>query len=88
MTQFYELISEAASPVDLATMKSYMKVTSTSDDVLIQQLIDSATQWGENYTGRDFRVKSWRVFLDGFNSVINFAYPSLSSRNRLNFCCL
>lgn len=23
-----------------------------------------------------------------FNSVTNLAYPSLSSRNKLNFCCL
>jgi len=70
MTQVYRLKTQGASPVDLPLMKSYMKVTSASDDTLIQLLIDSATQFGENYTGRDFRIKTWDVLLDSFDDCI------------------
>jgi uncharacterized phiE125 gp8 family phage protein len=66
MTQFYNLKTEAASPIDLATAKAYLKVTSTSDDTLIQILIDAVTQWGEKYTTRDFRAKTWELFIDAF----------------------
>ena len=70
MTALYELQSAAASPVSLADMKSYMKVTSASDDDLIQVLIDAATAYGERYTTRDFRIKSWKLLLDEFDDRI------------------
>jgi uncharacterized phiE125 gp8 family phage protein len=71
MTQFYNLKTEAASPIDLATAKAYLKVTSTSDDALIQILIDAVTQWGEKYTTRDFRAKTWELFIDVFAARIS-----------------
>ncbi len=55
-----------ASPLTLVVAKSFMKVTSTADDALIQSMINACTEWGEKYTGRDFRVKTWTLFLDFF----------------------
>lgn len=69
-TDVYQLVSAAASPVDLATMKTFLRITSTSDDALIQSMIDAATEWGEKYTGRDFRAITWDLLLDCFTTRI------------------
>ena len=66
----YNRVSVAASPVDLAAMKAYLKVTATADDVLIQSMIDAATEFGEKYTGRDFRAVTWDLLLDCFTDRI------------------
>lgn len=70
MSQVYTLINFGASPVSLIDMKTFLKVTTTSDDVLIQSLIDSATEWGEKYTGREFRANQWKLLLDIFSERI------------------
>lgn len=67
----YELVAYAASPVLLATMKSYLRVTATTDDALIQSLIDEATAWAESYTGRQFRENTWQLLLDQFEDRID-----------------
>lgn len=67
----YELTALAASPVLLATMKSYMRVSGTSEDTLIQSLIDVATDWCESYTGRQFRANEWQLLLDDFSARID-----------------
>ncbi len=66
----YEFVSKEASPVNPATMKTYMKVTTAADDTVIQAMIDAATEWGEKYTGRDFRKKVWLLLLDCFTDRI------------------
>lgn len=66
----YQQVSVTASPVSLAVMKSYLKITVTADDVLIQSMIDAATEWGEKYTGRDFRAITWDLLLDRFTDRI------------------
>lgn len=70
MSAVYELISAAASPVALADMKTYMGITFSTHDTLIQELIDAATEHGEGYTGRDFRAKSYTLLLDEFEDRI------------------
>lgn len=66
----YQFVSSEASPVDLATMKSYLKITATADNTLIQSMIDAVTEWGEKYTGRDFRAITWDLLLDEFTDRI------------------
>jgi len=70
--QFYELTRKANSPVDLAEMKSYLKIPTsvTLDDDLLSTLIDIATDYAEKYTGRDVRANRWTLFLDEFPSRI------------------
>lgn len=67
----YELVAYATSPVLLATAKSFMRVTSTAEDTLIQSLIDAATEWCEDYTGRQFRENTWQLSLDEFYDRID-----------------
>ena len=59
------------SPVSLANMKTFLKVTNATEDALIQALIDSATEFGEKYTGREFRANQWKLLLDSFSDVGN-----------------
>lgn len=68
--KFYSRVSADPSPVTLAAMKSYLKITTTADDALIQIMIDAATEWGEKYTSRDFRAVTWDLFLDKFTDRI------------------
>ncbi len=78
-TKVYKRVSVAASPVDLATMKSYLKITTTTDDTLIQSMIDAATEWGEKYTGRDFRAITWDLLLDKFTDRIELRRDPVAS---------
>lgn len=75
----YQLVSQLASPVNLATMKSYLKITATADDTLIQSMIDAATEWGEKYTGRDFRAITWDLLLDEFTDRIELRRDPVAS---------
>ena len=75
----YDLVSAVASPVSLAAMKGYLKITSTADDALIQSMIDAATEWGEKYTGRDFRAITWDLLLDCFTDRISLRRDPVDS---------
>lgn len=66
----YQKVSAEASPVSLASMKAYLKITAAADDTIIQAMIDAATEWGEKYTGRDFRAITWDLLLDRFTDRI------------------
>lgn len=70
MSDLYTLETAGAVPVSLEDMKAYMKVTSTADDDLITGMLSSATLWGENYTGRDFRANIWTLLKDKFTARI------------------
>jgi len=75
----YRQVSAESSPVSLAVMKGYLKITTTADDVLIQSMIDAATEWGEKYTGRDFRAITWDLLLDRFTDRIELRRDPVAS---------
>jgi uncharacterized phiE125 gp8 family phage protein len=72
MSDFYDLVSQDSAPVSLADMRNYLKIPAsvTTDDALITALIDAATEYGEKYTGRSFRVQTFNLLLDEFSSRI------------------
>lgn len=70
MTAVYTLLVKAVSPVSLPDMKTFLKVFVAADDTVIQGILDTATDWGESYTGRDFRANSWELLLDEFTDPI------------------
>ena len=51
-------------PVDLADMKTFLRVDTTLDDDLITGLITASRTWCEDYTQRRFINQQWRL---GFN---------------------
>lgn len=70
-TAVYQVVSRAPSPVDLDDMRSYLRIRTTTDNDLIQSLINQATEWGEKYTARDFRAITWDLLLDCFTTRIS-----------------
>lgn len=66
----YEVTTAGTLPIDLAVAKKYLKIDGGSDNSVIQDLIATVIQWGERHTGRDFRVKTWKLFLDCFQERI------------------
>ncbi len=79
MSDVYDLVTPGAVPVSLADMKAYMKVTSSSDDALITSMLVTATTWGENYTGRDFRANTWQVLKDAFEDRMHLNRSPVAS---------
>jgi len=70
VTQLYEIVAFGVAPVSLSDMKDYLKVTGTAQDALIQSMITAATEWGEKYTGREFRANQWKLSIDCFEPRI------------------
>jgi uncharacterized phiE125 gp8 family phage protein len=60
-------------------MKAYLKITAAADDAIIQAMIDAATEWGEKYTGRDFRAITWDLLLDRFTDRIELRRDPVAS---------
>jgi len=53
-------------PFTLDYVKDYLRISSTDDDVLIGDLITTARNFGEKYTGRDFINKTYVCYLNNF----------------------
>jgi uncharacterized phiE125 gp8 family phage protein len=67
----YILTAKSVAPaVELDEIKEQLRETSGTNafDTQLLALIDAATQFGENLTGRDFINKSYRCYLDCFPS--------------------
>jgi uncharacterized phiE125 gp8 family phage protein len=64
---YYDLVSQSAAPVSLSTLKTYLKLSGTSEDAILTLMLEQATECGEKYTGRSFRVQTWDVFRDYFD---------------------
>jgi uncharacterized phiE125 gp8 family phage protein len=77
--QYYELLVAGSIPVGVIDMKNYLKVDTSVDDELISELIVLATQYGESYTGRDFRENSWRILQDDFATRIPLCRDPVAS---------
>ena len=80
MADLYERLIEGTDPLDLATVKAYIKVDSTADDVLLQSMIESAVDFATSYTGRQYRADTrWRVTMDDFDNRICLRRSPVSS---------
>jgi len=66
----YELKVPGTLPINLKVAKSYLKVDNKVDDQIIQDMIAAVVQFGERYTGRDFRIRTWKLIFDSFEDRI------------------
>ncbi len=61
----YILVTPAATtPISVAEVKSYARISSTSQDTLIGILINAAVSYCESYTKRDLINKTYKFYLD------------------------
>jgi len=66
----YEQLSAGELPIKLKDAKEYLKIDGSVDNSVIQNMIATVIQLGEMTVGRDFRVKTWKLFLDCFDERI------------------
>ncbi len=70
MTDFYELTTAGAPPLDVETTKGYLRLSTRADDVNVALMVRAALLHGESYTGRDFRANTWTLLKDDFEDRI------------------
>ena len=72
-------------PVSVATVKQYLKITTSINDDLIEIFIGAATDFAEKFTRRDFITRTYETFRDFFSDSVSEGYytfggiPSLGS---------
>lgn len=66
------------TPVTLGEAKSFLRVSTTDDDTLIQIMIDAATESAESFTGRSFCSKGYKQGLDSFPYFVDTALSQLA----------
>lgn len=64
----YEIEKFGPSPITLDLAKGFMKVTSSADDNVINQIIAAVTIAAETHTGRQLRANKWFAYADDFQS--------------------
>jgi len=80
MSYIVEEVAPVAEPLALADVKNYLKVNVSNDDAFIQELIQSAREYVEGFTGRSLVNKGYRQSLDAFPYFVDtvmsqMAYP-------------
>jgi len=64
----YILLTDAATePLTLAEVKTFLRITTTDYDDIINPLIKTVRQLCEKITGRDMINKTWSTYLDNFS---------------------
>lgn len=73
-------------PVSLPNAKSHLRVTSSDEDSLIDNLIRGAREWVENFTERALVTQTWDYTLDGFaTDEIVIPRPPLQSVTSIKY---
>ena len=88
LTYHYELTDNGALPIKVKEAKDYLKVDNDTDNTLIQNLLATVVQYGERYTGRDFRVKTWKLVTDCFEDRILLRKSEIASVTSVKYTLL
>lgn len=59
-------VKPTVTPISLAEVKSFARITTSSDDALITTMIEAATTYAEEFTRRDFITRTYETFRDLF----------------------
>jgi hypothetical protein len=68
-------ITEGAALISTADMKTFLKITSTADDTLIDAMIEAATQHAEAFCGRDLRANIYELLTTDFGEIAVTDFP-------------
>ncbi len=77
--QLTEVTAALAEPVTQAEMKTFLNVTTTDDDTLIDTMISAARDLVEKITQRALVRRTYRADIGGFYSKISLAWVPLAS---------
>jgi hypothetical protein len=71
MSTRYEIVTTGDLALDLTKeVKPYLKDPPDEDNGLIQLMISAVQQYAEGYMGVDLRARTWKLFLDSFETRI------------------
>jgi uncharacterized phiE125 gp8 family phage protein len=77
------------TPVTLAEAKVYLRVDSNAEDALITGLVETATQWAQDYARSKFVDQEWTVTFDGFPTGserrVRIPFPPLQSVDAVQY---
>jgi uncharacterized phiE125 gp8 family phage protein len=74
------ITAPAETPVTLAEARQHLRVTATSEDALITNLIGAAVEHSETFTSRAIVTQTWELSLDAFRGgEIELPKPNLQS---------
>lgn len=80
------ITAPTVEPVTLAEAKSHLRVSHTSDDLLIQSYIEGARVFCEKFTGRALITQVWELVIDQFpHHEIMIPLPPLQSVDSINY---
>ncbi len=57
-------VPPASEPVSLAEAKTYLRITDSDDDALINSMVTAIRQKAETWTRRLFITQTWTLWLD------------------------
>jgi len=75
----------ADEPVTLEEARIHLRVTYTEQDSVITQLIKTARQWAEEFTGRAFLTQTWDWKLERFPEFFDVPRPPLQSVTSIKY---
>jgi len=79
----YTELTTGSLPITLAETKEFIRVDNTADDLLIQMLLDSASEMAESYTNRLLYAREFQGLFD-LNCFINNTYEFQIRRTPVN----
>lgn len=81
-----KIISQPASwPILPADAKLFTRIDTTSEDTLIQSLIESAVEHVENRVGRSIATRTLELTLDGFSDAIELPRNPVKSVESIKY---
>jgi hypothetical protein len=75
----YELSDNGTLPISLKSAKEYLKIENSAENETIQHMIATVVQFAERYTGRDMRIKTWKLVTDCFEDRILLRKSEIAS---------
>lgn len=78
-------VDATTEPVTLAEAKTHMRVSITTDDTYITNVITAARRHAEDRTGRSFITQTWELHLDAFPRVIELDRGDVLAVSNITF---
>lgn len=72
-------------PVTVPDVKAHLRIDIGTDDALLGVLITTAREEIERYLRRQIMPATWKLYLDGFPSVIRLPRPPVSSVTSITY---
>jgi hypothetical protein len=81
----YEIETFGGLPISLSTAKSFLKIIVSTDDAIIQKIIEGVAIFAERHTNRELRNNSWFAYSNSFEHCFEIRRAPIASINSLEY---